>query len=121
MIVEPNLHDVSRHQLVAEPSFDVLRRQLVAELRLLRFHEEFYVSMLEISVGDEQIDSAGARSSGDDRQDQKVECIRDVSWSPRWRPGEQRACTHTQPSTRRTRVGDSNAPVDMLDERTGVE
>ena len=50
-------------------SFHAFHRQLVAELRLLRFHEEFYDS-IEINVGDAHMDSAGARSSKVDRQDQ---------------------------------------------------
>ena len=50
--------------------WSILRQQLVAELRLLRIHEEFYVSM-EVNVGDEQMDSVGARSSETDRQDQR--------------------------------------------------
>ena len=36
----------------------------------MRFHEEFYVSM-EVNVGDGQMDSARARSSEVDRQDQR--------------------------------------------------
>ena len=48
----------------------VFHRQLVAELRLLRFHDEFYDS-IEINVGDAHMDSAGARSFKVDRQDQE--------------------------------------------------
>ena len=96
-------------------SFDVLRRQLVSERRFLRIHEEFYDSM-EINVGDEQMDTAGARSSGIDRQDlgrsayetsssrQAGDQERNVpAPTPRNQTEEQEWWTQTPQSTRLTR------------------
>ena len=76
----------------------------MAELRLLRIHEGFYVSM-EVNVGDEQMDSAGARSSETDRQDQRWSAY--VTSSGR-QDGDQ--------------ARDVSAPTpSQIDQRTGVE
>ena len=76
---------------------------------------------MEINVGDLQMDSAGARSSVTDRYDQRWSAY--VTSSGRQDADHERDDPAPTPSHQPEgqESWNSNAPVNQLDERTGVE